>query len=395
MLEQDIQLKFTYYKICVIIPTYNNEQTLKNVIDSVLCYTTNILVVNDGSSDSSSQIISGYSNIKSVSYTPNKGKGHALQTGFKAAVDAGYEYAITIDSDGQHFAKDIPAFINVLEEKGACLIIGARNMNQVSVPGKSSFGNRFSNFWFWAETGITMPDTQSGYRLYPIKMMKDMLFFTQKFEFEIESIVRAAWKGIKIESVPVSVYYAPKETRITHFRPLQDFTRISILNTFLFFASILWYHPYRFIKKIFSLSTYQNYLVEIRNSEHSRHITSLSVAFGVFMGIVPIWGFQLIVAIFLAILFRLNKALVIIFANISIPPMIPIIIFLSFKVGAFWLGDEAISFIFDRNISIESIKMNITQYLYGSISLALIAAVIFGILSYLLLILYKKETVNE
>lgn len=395
MVGQDIQLKFTYYKICVIIPTYNNELTLKNVIDSVLNYTTNILVVNDGSSDSTLQIISRYSNIKSVSYTPNKGKGHALRTGFKKAVDAGYEYAITIDSDGQHFAKDIPAFINVLDEKGPCLIIGARNMNQVSVPGKSSFGNRFSNFWFWAETGITMPDTQSGYRLYPIKMMKDMLFFTQKFEFEIESIVRAAWKGIKIESVPVSVYYAPKETRVTHFRPLQDFTRISILNTFLFFASILCYHPYRFIKKIFSISTYQNFLVEIRNSEHSRHITSLSVAFGVFMGIVPIWGFQLIVAIFLAILLRLNKALVIIFANISIPPMIPIIIFLSFKVGALWLGDDAISFIFDRNISIESIKMNLTQYLYGSISLAVIAAVIFGILSYLLLILYKKETVNE
>ena len=133
MSEQGIHQKFIDHKICVLIPTYNNEQTLKSVIDSVLEFTTNILVVNDGSTDSTSQILSNYNNIKIVSYTQNQGKGFALRTGFKEAVQLGYDYAITIDSDGQHFAKDLPAFIQKLEEVGPCLIIGARNMNQESV----------------------------------------------------------------------------------------------------------------------------------------------------------------------------------------------------------------------------------------------------------------------
>ncbi len=71
-----------------------------------------------------------------------------LDMGFRIAVKQGFEYAISIDSDGQHFAKDIPAFLNVLENNPGSLIIGARNMDQTSVPGKSSFGHRFSNFWY-------------------------------------------------------------------------------------------------------------------------------------------------------------------------------------------------------------------------------------------------------
>lgn len=395
MSDQVLHQKFIDLKICVIIPTYNNEQTLKNVIDRVLEYTSNILVVNDGSTDSTPQILSNYTNIKISGYEQNRGKGYALRYGFKEAVKLGYNYAITIDSDGQHFAKDLPVFIDKLEAIGPCLIIGARNMEQASVPGKSSFGNKFSNFWYWAETGIKMPDTQSGFRLYPIALMNEMIFLTRRFEFEIESIVRVAWKGIKVEWVPVSVYYAPKETRITHFRPFQDFTRISILNTFLFTIAILFYHPLRFIEKIFSISTYRDFITEIKNSEHSRLMTALSVSVGVFTGIIPIWGFQLMLALFLAILFKLNKPLVLIFSNISIPPMIPIIVFLSYKLGGIWLGDHAINFPFSRHVTIEAVKMNIKQYIYGSIALAIIASILFGLFSYLLLTFYKKEIVNE
>lgn len=383
--------KFVENKICIIIPTYNNEQTLGNVIDSVLAYTSNVIVVNDGSTDSTANILDSFKTIKVIGYKENVGKGFALRSGFKEACQLGYKYAITIDSDGQHFAEDLPNFINALEKNGTCLIIGARNMDQSSVPGKSSFGNKFSNFWYWTETGISLPDTQSGYRLYPIDLMKNMHFFTNKFEFEIESIVRIAWKGIKVTSVPVKVFYAPKETRITHFRPLQDFTRISILNTFLFTIAIVLYHPLMFFKKIFSKTTYINFFNEIRHSPSSRFITSLSVAFGVFMGIIPIWGFQLIVAIFLSFVFKLNKALVILFANISIPPMIPVIVFLSYKLGAFWLGENATDFIFQQKITLDAIKINLTQYILGSILLSVIAAIIFGVSSYLFLTFFKPK----
>jgi len=107
-------------------------------------------------------------------------------------------------------------------------------MEQEGIPRKSSFGHKFSNFWFWVETGIKLSDTQSGYRLYPLTELKKIHFFMRKFEFEIEAIVRAAWRGIPVISVPINVVYAPKETRVSHFRPIRDFTRISIMNTFWF-----------------------------------------------------------------------------------------------------------------------------------------------------------------
>ena len=125
-------------------------------------------------------------------------------------------------------------------------------MNQESVPGKSSFGNKFSNFWFNLETDIKLPDTQSGYRVYPVKAMENINFFTRKFEFEIEVIVRAAWAGIDVMAIPVKVYYPPAGERVSHFRPFNDFTRISILNTVLVFLTFFWIKPrnfYRSIKK--------------------------------------------------------------------------------------------------------------------------------------------------
>jgi len=385
------QEKFKSLKICVLIPTYNNAATLKSVIGSVLEYTNEIIIVNDGSTDATASILLEYSFLKQVNYSNNKGKGWALRTGFKYACEQGYDYAITIDSDGQHFAKDLPVFIEKLESEGSCLIIGARNMNQSSVPGKSSFGHKFSNFWYWVETGLKVPDTQSGYRLYPIKLLNKTSFYTRKFEFEIEVIVRAAWKGIKIESVPVSVYYAPSGERVTHFRPFKDFTRISILNTLLVLITFLYINPRNFLRAIFKQETYTKLKNEALNRDESNILSAVSVGFGVFMGIIPIWGFQLITAIALSVLFRLNKALVIISANISLPPLIPFIIFLSYKVGALWITDNTIELNFTSDITIESIHENFLQYLYGSITLAIGSALSFGIITYLLLTIFRKK----
>ncbi len=395
MSELKYHQKFIDLKTCVLIPTYNNEQTLKQVIESVLEYTSNILVINDGSTDSTLSILANFPQVKNVGYAVNQGKGFALRTGFKAALDLGYENAISIDSDGQHFAKDLPKFLEYLETKGQALVIGARNMDQASVPTKSSFGNKFSTFWFWAETFTTVPDTQSGYRLYPISLMKDMRFFTKKFEFEIEVIVRASWKYIKVDSVPVTVYYAPKETRITHFRPLKDFTRISILNTVLVLIAALYIHPRNFIVPWFKKETYRQMKYEVLHSETSNTITSLSVAFGIFMGIVPLWGFQLLIGIALAVYFRLNKLLFILFAHISIPPMIPLIIYLSFKVGAIWMGKHASYVFFSRNLSLETIKINVIQYTVGAITFATVAGLIAGLTTYFMLIAYKKRLIKE
>jgi glycosyltransferase involved in cell wall biosynthesis len=384
--------QFEQFAACVIIPTYNNEASLAALISDVSAYSSHIIVVNDGSTDNTKSVISLFPSVQLISYDVNAGKGWALRKAFEYASGKDYKYAITIDSDGQHFAKDLPSFIQKLQEERNAIIIGARNMNQASVPGGSSFGNRFSNFWFKVETGINLPDTQSGYRLYPLEPLKEMKFFTRKYEFEIEVLVRAAWKGIKVISVPVTVYYPPKEERISHFRPYKDFFRISVLNTILVLITFLYIKPRNFLRNVFIKKNFKQILNDqLYNPDHSAQLKSASIAFGVFMGIVPIWGFQMLAAIFLAILFRLNKTLVIIAANISIPPMLPVIIFASYKAGAVWMGQNAMQLNFSSSISLDSIKKNLQQYIYGSITLAIVAGVFFGILTYVLLKLFSKK----
>jgi glycosyltransferase involved in cell wall biosynthesis len=373
---------FDRKKVCVLIPTYNNSKTLASVISGVQQYTSNIIVVNDGSTDDTAGILNNFRDLAIVSYSTNQGKGHALQMGFKKAVELGYDYAISIDSDGQHYADDLPAFLEMLEQHPRAIIIGARNMDQASVPGKSSFGNKFSNFWFRLETGIKVSDTQSGYRLYPVSLLHSLRYFTTKYEFEIEVLVRAAWMGIEVVQVPVKVFYAEKEKRVSHFRPFRDFTRISVLNTFLVIITFLWIKPRDFVRS-FKKKNFRDVLHDhLFNVEESDSLKATSVGFGVFMGIVPLWGFQLLIAITLSFLFRLNKALVIIAANISIPPMIPFIIFLSHSVGALWMGKKAQHLSFTDNITLDLVYDNFLQYVLGAVTLAIGSGVIFGVLTY-------------
>lgn len=268
MTTEEVRARFREKKVCVLIPTYNNERTVETVVKGVLAYTDQVIVVNDGSTDSTRSILNSFPEVDTVSYPVNQGKGYALRTGFRHAAAKGYDYAITIDSDGQHYPDDLEKFLIALDQHPKAIIIGARNMDQASVPGKSSFGNKFSNFWFWFETGLKMNDTQSGYRLYPVRLLNDFRFVTKKFEFEIEVLVTSAWRGIEITEVPVKVYYAGKEERVSHFRPFKDFSRISVLNTVLVSITLLYIKPrdfFRGIKKKISDASYMNSFSTRRN----------------------------------------------------------------------------------------------------------------------------------
>lgn len=237
-------------KCAVLIPTYNNAGTISQVIADVQQYASDIIVVNDGSTDNTSDILASTNGIKVIEYSRNRGKGHALKLGLSKAYEWGYSYAITIDSDGQHYADDIPVFINRIEQCPGSLLIGSRNLTADNMPSKNTFANKFSNFWYKVETGHTLSDTQSGFRLYPLAKLQNIHLITRRYEFEVEIIVRAAWRGVNVENVPIKVYYPPVEERISHFRPLRDFTRISILNTVLVACAILYYYPCKFFRSL-------------------------------------------------------------------------------------------------------------------------------------------------
>lgn len=376
------------FKYCVLIPTYNNHKTLQRVVDGVLeeMPAEQVIIVNDGSTDTTAAILQNYSNVHQVHHPKNKGKGMALRNGFKKAHELGFTHVITIDSDGQHYPSDIPVLLEASQKEPETLFIGARNMEQEGVPAKSSFGNKFSNFWFWFETGIKLTDTQSGFRLYPIYLMPKK-WITNKFEFEIECIVRAAWRDIPVKNITIQIKY-DKDERVSHFRPFKDFTRISILNTVLVTITLLYIVPRSFFRK-FQKKKFKDFLREdILGANDSPKVKSLSLALGVFIGIIPIWGFQTAAAIFLAITFRLNKALTFAASNVSIPPMIPIIVLLSLKTGSIVLNRpfEPIDF-----TSIANFKANLVEYIVGSFIVATIAALLIGTTSYLILTRKKNK----
>jgi glycosyltransferase involved in cell wall biosynthesis len=390
ILEETISDRISRLNVCVIIPTYNNSKTLERVINGVLELTSNVLVINDGSTDATFEILKKYSQISVINVSKNQGKGNALRIGFKKTKELKFDHAITIDSDGQHFPDDIPVFLDALEQETKDIIlIGSRNMNQDNVPKKSSFGNKFSNFWFWFETGIQLEDTQSGFRLYPLNSIPNK-FFTNKFEFEIEVIVRTAWKRIPVKNIPIKILYDPNE-RVTHFRPFQDFTRISILNTILVIITLFYIKPRNFIMSFKKKSFKEFVKQDVLASADSNSKMALSIALGVFIGIAPLWGFQTGLVLFLAVFLNLNKVLAFTFSNISFPPFIPFIIYGSLKIGAFFISNKQ-DIVFQKENVFEYIKINFTQYLIGSVVLATVTSIVFGFASYLLLSLFRKSS---
>ena len=392
-------MKYTEYKerlkqlkCAILIPTFNNVNTIEKVVDDVLVFAEDVIVVNDGSTDGTHDILSNKCGIRYISYPINEGKGYALTKGIKWAVEKGFEYIITIDADGQHYASDIPVFIEAIEKNPGSLLIGARNLQADNMPGKNTFANKFSNFWYKVETGKTLQDTQSGFRLYPIQKLKNIHLWTKKYEFEVEIIVRAAWKGILVSNVPIHVFYPPKEERVSHFRPLPDFTRISILNTFLVIYALLFYYPWICLKSLTKDNIIRLINEQILDNKESNIKLASAMGWGIFCGIIPIWGYQMLFAAVSAHFFKLNKAIALVFSNISIPPMIPFILYGSMYLGGFFFPEQLQFSI--NNISIESVTGSLLQYVIGSLILAILSALIVSSVSYILLIIFRKQSQN-
>lgn len=325
---------------CVIVPTYNNSGTIGTVIEDVLRYAPFVYVVCDGPTDTTENLIKNHPGVRLISYSPNRGKGFALKTAFRKVVADGFRYAITLDSDGQHFASDIPVFLDEIARHPDSLLVGARKMQGQQQSKGSSFANKFSNFWYQVDTFHSLPDTQSGYRLYPVKKLQNFRFLSTRYEFEVEVLVKACWWGIPVRPVSVNVFYPPADERVSHFRPGKDFLRISLLNTYLLVSAVLYGH-WLVIMRALKPSSIRRFLIKtFVDSSGSPAKKAAAVGFGVFMGILPIWGWQMITAASVAHFLRLNKAIVLVASNISAAPLVPFIVFLSYEAGKLILPES-------------------------------------------------------
>jgi 3-hydroxymyristoyl/3-hydroxydecanoyl-(acyl carrier protein) dehydratase len=251
-----LQARMEALHLGIVIPVYNNKGTVADVVASVLRQTRSVIVVNDGSTDGTEELLQSFSDrIKIISYSPNRGKGYALRRGFECARKLGYAGVITLDSDGQHDVNDLKTMLRDIKTHPDSLWVGERITTGV-MPSGNSFANRFSNFWFTLQTGRRLHDTQNGFRYYPLKAMKKMRPFCTRYEAELELLVRAAWRGIPVRPTPVHVYYPPDSERVTHFRPGKDFLRISLLNTLLTLLAVVYGYPRLLFRTLFSKKQY-------------------------------------------------------------------------------------------------------------------------------------------
>lgn len=201
-------------KIALLIPAYNEEQHIKNVIKNCATYQLDMIVVDDGSIDKTTQIIEkikslGRYQIIFLRHEKNQGKGAALQTGFKYVLEKKYQGVITIDADAQHKAEEINDFLALIKKENPDLIVGSRLQNHQGMPVIRLLTNMFTSWTISLLAGRRIDDTQSGFRYLSSRLLKNVELRTKNFDTESEIILKAAWLGLKIKNIPISTIYHP------------------------------------------------------------------------------------------------------------------------------------------------------------------------------------------
>ena len=221
---------------CILIPTYNNPQTIRGVVEAARAYLTDVVVVDDGGNAESRRVLEqihedGLAMV--VHRARNGGKGAAVMSGFEAARAAGFSHALQIDGDGQHDVRVIPDFLEAGRMNPSALVIGYPSYDE-SVPKHRLFARKFTNFWVNLEVGGSdiIRDAMVGVRLYPLAIVEQLGVRGTRMDFDVEIAVRYAWTELGVINLPVPVRYLDEEEGgVSHFRLFEDNLRFSILHS--------------------------------------------------------------------------------------------------------------------------------------------------------------------
>jgi len=377
-------------KILLLIPVFNHGATLRQVVMDALEYHSDIMVVDDGSTDGSMETLVGLG-VHCLSHVKNIGKGAAIRTGAKEALALGFTHIITMDADLQHRAFDIPLFKIKIECHPNAIIIGKRNFKTDNVPFSSVFGRSFSNFWLRLQTGCKVADVQSGFRAYPLFLFNFLTLGENRYSFEVEILVKSAWAGIAIKNVDISVLYQPKGERVSHFKFLLDNLYLTHLNTRLTLRSFLPLPHKQFnealrLEKLSVLSPVRS-LKRLADSNISPVRISISGGVGVFLGTLPLIACHTIAILFVTGFFRLNKLVALSTSQLCVIPFMPA---LCIETGYYMRHG-----IFLTDISMESLGYQCIDRLFewflGSLVVAPFAGFFLGGLIYAVLCTMKKN----
>jgi len=208
--------------IYALIPAFNAESSIGEVIDQTKKFIKRVIVVNDGSTDRTGDIARSHA-VEIISIPTNRGKGYALRLGFTHALENGCRAIITLDADGQHDPADIPNFLRMHDQDSGAILIGSRMAEVDKFPRQRYYSNRTAVYFISKALGQYLEDTQCGFRLYPAKAIRQITLTTSHFQTETEVLLRAARKGIGLRSVPVkNIYYMNGNAPQSNFRPIID-----------------------------------------------------------------------------------------------------------------------------------------------------------------------------
>ncbi len=213
------------WKVVAIIPALNAERTLGKVVEDTLRHLPDVVVVDDGSSDRTGDVARSAGALV-LRHEVNRGKGAALKTGFAWALENGCDAVITLDADGQHLPAEIPKFLRDWRVGGADLIVGGRAHLFQQMVRRRRNANRFSAWCISKTSGVPVPDSQSGFRLYATKLLRSIDLHTDGFDMESEVIVRAGRRGFRIASIPIELGFVDG-VATSHYKPLKDTLRIA------------------------------------------------------------------------------------------------------------------------------------------------------------------------
>lgn len=222
-------------RVCALVPVYNNADTAAGIVERCLNHVSDVIVVDDGSTDGGTVGLERLSGVHLRRLGRNHGKGEALRQGLEEADRLGFTHAIALDADGQHDPSHIPDFLGAIEADPGTIIIGVRRMEEAGAPGSSRFGRAFSNFWYAVQTWQRIEDAQCGYRAYPVARTLGLETRSNRYTIEHEVIVLATWSGVPVRSnVPISVKYG--DDVVSHFDKFIDNFKFSALNASLTLA---------------------------------------------------------------------------------------------------------------------------------------------------------------
>lgn len=204
---------------CVaVVPCYNEAPSIGGLIGEIRAYLPHVIVVDDGSTDGTGAQARA-AGAEVICPGPNGGKGTALRAGWRHAHRRGFDWALSMDGDGQHAPADIPKFFARAENNAADLVVGDRMTNAAAMPWLRWQVNRWMSKRLSALVGVQLVDSQCGFRLAHLETLLRLPLLTRRFEIESETLVSFLEAGLRVEFVPIHVIY---RTGRSHICPLRD-----------------------------------------------------------------------------------------------------------------------------------------------------------------------------